>query len=454
LFIDSLRKFGSNTAIVTDKGERLTYTELADEIDKFAQEIGDEAKLVVVEAKNEIQPLIAYLAALRGGHPVILLADGATDNSSQILDVFKPDILFKKNQDDQWALHFLENASKEKLNPELCVLLSTSGTTGSAKLVRLSKLNIHSNAESIAKYLDINSSHKVPTTLPFQYSFGMSIINSHLSVGACLLLTDKSISDNAFWRLFTEESATSLYGVPYTYELLDKIDFVNKDLPSLKYLAQAGGRLSQELVLKFLNWSEKNNKELFVMYGQTEASPRIAYVPSKDLKYNTDCIGLPIPGGDLSIIDENGIEIQDIHTPGELVYSGPNVMMGYAYSKEDLSLGCTLSSLKTGDLACRNENGMFKIVGRMNRFSKIYGLRISLDEVEQYLESVGVKAIVNGNDTHLIVATLNVGESDNIIKLLQKKLSLNASALYVKELDEYPLLKSGKIDYKQLMSYV
>ncbi|MGF1732231.1 AMP-binding protein [Photobacterium kasasachensis] len=454
MFVDTLRHYGDLPAIVTDTGLTLSYGELADKVDAFADSLGSHRQLLIVETLNELHPLIAYLGALRARHPVILVAAGSTEKDTNILDTFNPFAVYRQTPIGSWTLEKNPKYKKVQLHPDLCVLLSTSGTTGSAKLVRLSQENIEANARSIAQYLELDTRQTAITTLPFHYSFGMSVINSHLAVGATLLLTERSVSEPGFWAFFREEQATSLYGVPYTFELLERIRFRDTQFPSLQYIAQAGGRLSTNIITQYLGWGEQQRKRLIVMYGQTEASPRMAYVPPHELKQNRDCIGIAIPGGHFSLIDEQEKEIHDPEQSGELVYKGPNVMMGYATSPCDLTKGNELELLRTGDLACRNAAGLYRIVGRMNRFCKLYGLRISLDEVELFLQKSGFSTVVVGNDSALLIATLQKHSSSAIINVLTKRYQLGTNAFIVKEMDEYPLLPSGKVDNRSLTSLI
>lgn len=470
MFVDTLRRHGDLPAIITDTGSKLSYSELADQVDAFAHDLGSRRQLLIIETLNEVSPLIAYLGAVRARHPVILVAPGATTKDTNILDTFAPYAIYRQNSINQqdstgqqdnsdqhgyisnWTLELNPEHREVALHPDLSVLLSTSGTTGSAKLVRLSQSNIDSNARSIAQYLELDTHQKAITTLPFHYSFGMSVINSHLAVGATVLLTEHSVSQQAFWAFFRQAEATSLYGVPYTFELMERMGFRDKLFPSLQYIAQAGGRLSTDIITHYLGWAEQQQKRLFVMYGQTEASPRMAYVPPEQLQQNRDCIGIPIPGGSFKLIDQQGEEIGGPEQSGELVYQGPNVMMGYATCPQDLAKGKEVKLLHTGDLASRNSAGLYRIVGRMSRFCKLFGLRISLDEVELFLQQSGFTTVVVGNDSALLIATLQKKSTPAIVEALTSRYQLGSSAFIVREMEEYPLLPSGKVDNRTLLS--
>jgi acyl-CoA synthetase (AMP-forming)/AMP-acid ligase II/acyl carrier protein len=453
LFVDDFVRYGNRTALLTAQGERLTYHELARRIREVADTLAGERRLLAVESRNEISSLIAYLAALQARQPVLLLEDGATERDSRIVDTFHPQAIFRPAADGAGQFHALPRNRTVSLHPDLCVLLSTSGSTGSPKLVRLSHENIRSNARAIAHYLGITTGERAVTTLPFHYSFGMSVVNSHLAVGATLLLTDDSVTRNEFWEFFSAAGATSFSGVPYTFEMLERIGFRDRDYPTLRHIAQAGGRLPRDLVVEYAEWGRRKGVRLWVMYGQTEASPRMAYVPPDQVLENPECIGVPIPGGQFQLADTDGKAITADGEPGELVYRGPNVMLGYAREAADLGRGRDIQELRTGDLACRKANGLYYIVGRQSRFSKLFGLRISHDELEEFLRSQGFRAIVCGNDRLIVVATLDRAQSESIAARLSRRYPLAPGAIQVIELDEYPTLPSGKFDYQKVIGW-
>lgn len=444
-----LEEFGNATALVTEQGERMSYAELASRADEFAARLGRTRRLLLIEAVNEIEPLVAYLGALRGGHPVLLAAEGTQAKDAHIATIYRPDARFAR-VGDSWVLEI--NAKPDRnFHPDLAVLLSTSGSTGSAKLVRLSHRAIDANAGSIARYLDLSSDDRAITSLPFHYSYGLSIINSHLSVGATLLLTDRSVIDPEFWTFFAAERGTSLAGVPYTYDLLDRSGFMDRELPSLRTLTQAGGRMAPTNVLRYLHWAESRNVRLFIMYGQTEATARMAYVPPALLAENSDCVGVAIPGGLFRLLDERGGEIDEPDVDGELVYLGPNVMMGYAEQESDLARGPELDALHTGDIAQWTQQGLIRIVGRKSRFCKFFGLRISLDEVEAAMREFGAPGVAAGDDQIIAVVARAPAISAELPESLAARFRLNADIFEAWTLDEMPTLASGKVDYRSLL---
>ncbi len=260
----------------------------------------------------------------------------------------------------------------------------------------------------------------------------------------------KSILDPGFIHDLRDNRCTNIPGVPYSFELFEKIGFRDQRLPHLRLMTVAGGRLPADLVRLYSDYLAQNGGELFVMYGQTEATARIAFVPPHLLNDNPDSIGLAIPNGVLGLVDEDGREIRMADTPGELVYRGPNVMMGYAASRADLNRGAELAELKTGDLAVRNRDGLYRVVGRRSRMSKIAGLRIGHDALEQALSLKGIQAAVFGDDQSIVAMYTSAHSEDAVRKTLIETSGLTAMHVAVSRQDKLPRLASGKIDYQQL----
>lgn len=446
-FWDNLQSFGQNTALVLKGDVPVSYADLARLADEFAERLPPGRQLMVLQACNSLEAITAYLGCMRHRHPVILLGPEALKDK-RIVNVFQPNFLYH-HEHDGWHLEHL-NPEPADCSQDLAVLLSTSGTTGDPKLVRLSQTNIDSNARSIATYLELDADERAITTLHFYYSYGMAVMNSHLSVGARIVLTDESIVSDGFWTLFQSCRATSLALVPYQFEYLDRIDFRNMDLPSLGYITQAGGRLSADKIETYGRLAQARRWRLFVMYGQTEASPRISYVPPEDLLDNLDAIGRPVPGGEIVLLDESGCEIAGSDKVGELVYRGPNVMLGYAETRGDLANPRLVTELRTGDLAERKANGYFKIVGRLKRFIKLYGLRINLDDVEVFLSAKGNRFYCSGTDELLVVFHVEAVDEARVVSALASKYNIRKFQIALRQLPEMPLMPSGKVDYAKL----
>ncbi|MCO4276579.1 AMP-binding protein [Pseudarthrobacter sp. HLT3-5] len=443
-FAANLANYGDRTAVATSNGV-LTYRELADRVEEVGRRLGSERRLVALTAGNDVESLVGYLAAMAAGHPLILLPADKPAALESLVAAYDPDVILS-SANGRTVLEERRPGTGHTLHPDLALLLSTSGSTGSPKLVRLSYENLQANAESIAEYLGITEYDRAMTTLPMSYCYGLSVINSHLLRGASLVLTDLSVVDPCFWDLFHREGATSFAAVPYTFELLERVGFAAMNLPRLRYVTQAGGRLGPDLVRRYAELGARSGWDLFVMYGQTEATARMAYLPPRLAGTAPGAIGIPIPGGAFRIDPVPGLE------HGELVYSGPNVMLGYAQTPEDLGLGRTVDELRTGDLARQNADGLYEVVGRRSRFVKIVGLRVDLGQVERILADLGIQAASAGTDQGLVVAV--EGEHDTALlgKILPQGIGLPRAALHVQAVPELPRLASGKLDYPAVLA--
>ncbi|MGX8910014.1 AMP-binding protein [Streptomyces netropsis] len=449
-FAHDLATHGDRTALITPDGE-VSYRELAARVAATARRLGRDRRLVLLTGANTAEALVFYLAALTAGHPLLLVPGDSAETVRSLVAAYDPDIVVRP-ADGERAIHERRAGSAHVLHPDLALLLSTSGSTGSPKLVRLSHENLRANAESIAAYLDIRDSDRAATTLPMHYCYGLSVLNSHLLRGAGLILTDLSVADPRFWDLFRAHRGSTFAGVPYTFDLLDRVGFADMRLPHLRYITQAGGRLAPERVTHYAALGRRAGWDLFVMYGQTEATARMAYLPPGLAAAHPRAIGVPIPGGSFRLRPLADQTFDHADPPGdgigELVYSGPNVMLGYAESPADLRLGRTVRELRTGDLARRTDDGLYEVVGRSSRFVKILGLRVDPQRVEAMLERHGVTAYCTGDDEELVVAVADDVDTGQVRRLAAGACGLPARAVRVCVLAELPRLASGKPDYR------
>ncbi|MFF3319837.1 AMP-binding protein [Streptomyces sp. NPDC003035] len=455
-FATGLASHGDRTAVLTADGA-VSYRELAARVESVAERLGPVRRLVLLVAANTLDALVVHLAALSSGHPLLLVPGDHPDAVRSLVDAYDPDVVARPGDDvtrpgdgvtgPGWVLDERRDGTAHDLHPDLALLLSTSGSTGSPKLVRLSHDNLQSNAESIAQYLGIRTTDVAATTLPLHYCYGLSVVHSHLLRGAGLLLTDLSVSDSCFWERFTAARATTFAGVPYTFDLLDRIGFASMDLPQLRYVTQAGGRLAPDRVARYAALGRVRGWDLFVMYGQTEATARMAYLPPALAESRPDAVGVPVPGGSFRLRPLAEWPGEDT---GELLYSGPNVMLGYAESPRDLGLGRTLDELPTGDVARLAADGLYEVIGRSSRFAKILGLRIDPQQVEAVLGAEGIAAACVGGDDELLVAV--EGDTGTLLPAPVRRrvtglCGLPARAVRVGVLPELPRLTTGKIDY-------
>ena len=344
-----------------------------------------------------------------------------------------------------------------ELHADLAVLLTTSGSTGSPKFVRLSRRNVKSNAAAIAKSLSLTPMDRGVTSLPPFYSFGMSILTSHAAAGSPVVITTSSVIEPGFWSAMADYHVTLLPGVPQTYQMLRRLHFSQRqlpNLPSLRGLMQAGGRLDTAIVNEFADSMAAHGGEFFVMYGQTEAAPRIACLPPRDLAAKLGSAGIALEGGRIEIRDPEHPDAGPIDTlqTGEVFYIGPNVMMGYAESRADLMHGDIVGGvLATGDIGYLDNDGFLFLTGRSKRIAKIAGLRISLDEVEGWVAHLAPVAAVEGTEGTLVVYTahrdidLKAASRD-----LARRLRVPPRNVRVQPIAALPLLASGKVDFRGL----
>jgi acyl-coenzyme A synthetase/AMP-(fatty) acid ligase len=444
---ESFSQFHDQLAIITENELSISYRQLDELIDVFQSRFSLGRGVALIECENSLNSIVAYLSALRAGCPVILIGSKQPEVSKTLLAQFSA--LYYVDTAANIVTTY-ESAANVQLHPDLALILSTSGSTGTAKSIRLSYRALEANAKSIVEYLAINSADRAPTTLPMNYSYGLSVINSHLLAGGSLVLTQKSVAEPEFWQLFDKYHCTSFAGVPHSYALIEKSGMKTSERPTLRYATQAGGRLEPSRVKELIEQSTKEGWQFFVMYGQTEATARMAYLPPDLALENLHCIGIPIPGGTFRLINDQGHEIKDSEETGELVYTGDNIMMGYALSAKDLSLGYDLTELHTGDLARRTSNGLYYIVGRKKRFVKLYGLRISLDSVDGWLVDHGYSAVSTGNNDNLWILTTNATSVPIIRTAVADWLGLPLASINIGVVETIPRKANGKIDFSEV----
>ncbi len=456
----------SHPFAIDDNGETHSYSELADSISRFAKLL-EPRQLVFMLCENSIGSLVGIPSMIQNNVvPLLLHRELNIDFLEGLIELYKPKYLYApidmRSKFSDWTMILEEfgyvllekmNVESSHLHDDLAMLLTTSGSTGSPKLVRLSYTNLISNATAIANYLKIKSTDRPITTLPMNYSYGLSVINSHLLSGSTIVLTKSTIVEKNFWDVFQTHEATTLNGVPQTFELLKKMRFFRMTIPSLKTITQAGGRLSESTTKELINYCTERGIDFFSMYGQTEASPRISYVPPAQIKRKIGSIGVPIPGGEMSLIDDKGSLVTVENESGELCYRGPNVFLGYAQSLSDLSKGDqSMGLLRTGDIAYRDSEGFYFISGRKNRFLKIFGIRINLDDLEKLMSNWDGESVCTGVEDMVEIFTTSSVDLPLIVDELAQVTGLNRAAFRAYSVKVIPRNSSGKILYSDLKS--
>jgi acyl-CoA synthetase (AMP-forming)/AMP-acid ligase II len=447
-FLSSLERFSGRSCLLVPGSAALTYRELLARADALAGELGPDRKLVFIEGRRCAASVAAYVGCLRAGHVVHLIDPEKESANESLVAKFEPNVVIRCGGFDSTIDPVHDGIVK--LHPELAVLLTTSGSTGAQRLVKLSYANVQSNTEAIIEYLEMTEDDRAISALNLHYSFGLSILNSHLATGGSIVLTDLSIRDGQFWALVASERVTSFSGVPYSFELLDQLGIELGRYPALRVVTQAGGRLAPKLVRKFARLGSEQGWKFYVMYGQTEASPRMAYLPPSLAYDNPDCIGVAIPGGRFQIAAEDGRLSEEAELEGELVYSGPNVMIGYASSRADLETKETIPELFTGDLAVKSPNGLFRIVGRKARFVKPLGIRVSLDDLETSLSGSSLRSAAIGLEESIVIFVEQLPSDPDLLGKLAGEFGLPESTFQWRVVPRIPVLGAGKTDYKSL----
>lgn len=456
MFLDLDKKPKDKVAVIDDSDEQLTYGELCDFAKEFKRQL-PKRSLIFLMAENCNGSLLGYIACLSNGIvPLILSAKTEEGLYVTLRDLYQPEYLWapeemmvKLGYEKVFEAHgyaLLKTGDPPvAMHPDLALLLPTSGSTGSPKLVRHSLHNIEANADNVRRLFQMDGTEKAMAILPMHYTMGLSVIASHLLAGATLLLSGRSLLDKGFWTMLKE--ATSFTGVPYSYELLMKMRFTRMDLPNLQIITQGGGKLTEEMFKALAQYANDKGKKFIATYGQSECTARMAYLPAELALEKTCSIGMAEPGGQLSIIDADGNETFEGEAIGEMVYRGENVTLGYANSREDLLKGDENHGvMHTGDLARRDADGCYFIVGRLKRFLKIFGLRIGLDEVENLIKSeYGIDCYCKGNDEKLVVLVTKPDVAEQLPAFIEEKTHLFHKNIEIQLVDAILRNEAGKV---------
>lgn len=266
---------------------------------------------------------------------------------------------------------------------DLAALMFTSGSTGRPRGVMVSHRNVIANTNSIVKYLGLTADDRVMAVLPFHYCFGASLLHTHLRVGGSVVIDSRFMYPEKVLQRMQETACTGLAGVPSHFQiLLRKSSLAKMRFPHLRYAQQAGGHLAPAFITELCQALPQT--QVFVMYGQTEATARLSYLPPELLDTKLGSVGTGIPGVTLSVLDESGNRVQPGQT-GEIVAEGENVTLGYWRDEEETTHHFRNGKLYTGDLATVDRDGFIFIVDRAKDFLKCGGKRVSCRHVENIL---------------------------------------------------------------------
>ena len=456
MFLALDRKERQRIAAIDDSGQHITYGEICDFIPRFAR-FFSQRSLIFILSENRIGSMLGYVAAL-SNHIVPLIISATTERGlfNHLYDLYQPEFLWLPQEKvealegkvvfSSWGYSLVKTGNAATpMYEDLSLLLPTSGSTGSPKLVRHSYRNIEANADNVRRLFKLDGSEKAMAILPMHYTMGLSVITSHLLAGSVLLLSGRSLLDKGFWTMLKE--ATSFTGVPYSYEILSKLRFTRMDLPNLKVFSQGGGKLTEAMWNSLARYAHDTGKQFIATYGQSECTARMAYLPAELAMEKVCSIGIAEPGGQLSVVDENGNETFEGEAQGEMVYRGENVTLGYASCRGDLLKGDeNYGVMHTGDVARRDADGCYFIIGRLKRFLKIFGLRISLDEVEQMIKAeYRTDCFCKGDDEKLVILVTDAYLQEVLPSFIEEKTHLFHQRIEVRLVKEILRNEAGKI---------
>ncbi len=450
------------TAIRDDSGYSLTYGDVCRTIGEFAA-LSLPRCVVFCLCESCAGSLIGYMAFENNGQvPLLLSAKLDTALREGLDETYRPSYYWLPEEKAAeiggevqyraygYALCKTAHAPYP-LNDALSLLITTSGSTGSPKLVRHKYGNIEANAENVAKAFSWSVDEIGICDLPMNYTMGLNVINSHLVVGATVLMVKANLMDPAFWDFIKEQGGTSFCGVPFSYEIMRRIGFDKMDLPCLTTLAEGGGKLTDKMFRWLADFCQRSGKRFCATFGTSETSARMAFLDPALATEKTGSIGKAIPNGELFLLDEAAND--DGTVTGELAYRGPNVTMGYAVCREDLQKGDEFcGEYHTGDIAKRDAEGYYYIIGRKGRFLKLFGLRVSLDETERLLRTQypGAEIVCAGDDKRMTIFTTDAALQGEIVPFISAKTNLHNSAFRVFVINEIPRNDYGKVKFAEL----
>ena len=445
-------------AIIDEDGSELSYNFLKSKILDF-KKLFQSRGLVFLDADNDFFSLSVYCACLELNLPIALIDNFQTLNDDKsLINSYLPKYIFTKKELIHESYEKQDNSDNYNmyvyikkfisLSNKISLLISTSGTLSNKKFVILSKKNLITNTDQIIDYLKITNKDVTITTLPFSYSYGLSIINTHIFKRSKIVLNNLSVIERDFHNKVNKFKVSSFGGVPFTYTILNKINFFKKELPYLRYVTQAGGKIKDQDFINVYEATSKKNIKFFIMYGQTEASPRISYVPYKHLPEKKNSIGIAVKNSKLKILNKKGTVLKKSFTEGEIIFNGKNIFIGYSNSYLDLkNKKKEIHTLLTGDIGYFDDDGFFYVSGRKKRIIKIFGQRINLDQIDRHLNKK-FKCYSMEYKDKLIVYTENKSSNEKIYKYLNQIVNLNKNYITVQYINSFEKNANGKIIYK------
>jgi len=442
---------------VIEKKKKYSFKQIFDLSDRYFKEV-ESRSLILIQADRDIDTILSYIGSLRKDSvPFLVDSNLSIKSLSILLEKYKPDYLIHKNNQKFKNYDFYKKIGKKnffkikeknliKLNDKLCIIMPTSGSMGDTKCVRISKDNITYVTKSIVKYLMMDNYRVSISSLPFNYIYGLSVFNCSLESRSKFVVSNSSWIERNFWNDVEFHKVTDLSGVPFMFQTLKRLNISKKILSNLKCVNQAGGRLEPNLTEFFVDFFQSKNINFYTMYGATEASPRISFVPPEKAKEKIGSVGIPIDIG--KVYTDNN----DKKSLGEIIYEGKNVCMGYAFTRHELTLNdVNKGILKTGDVGYIDKDGYITITGRKKRFVKIYGISVNLDKIESELKKITEDLAVIGKDDLILILLGNSFKNQNELKKeLKNNINFPFRAIKIKNVSTIYKNSSNKLDYARM----
>jgi long-chain acyl-CoA synthetase len=473
-------------SFIVDDRESCSFPEFVKNLEKVSSAISDQygsRKKFLLVADNTPFFVISYFSILSSGN-IAVLVDTKINRTDlqQILDTCSPSGVFVQDkyrtlfEGSEFSLHdetsiqeiqnetFLINPPSNVDEDDIAVIIYTSGSTGTKKGVMLTHKNLVANTESILGYLKLTASDRIGALLPLFYCYGASLLHTHTRVGGSIVLNQQPFLGSVIADI-NDYQCTGFAGVPSTYQILiNKTSFLKEKFPTLRYLTQAGGQLPN----KYIKMLSENfaDKQVFIMYGATEATARLSYLPPAFLTTKMGSIGKGIPGVTLAVLNEQGLPVKPSEI-GEITAKGDNIMKGYYQDPEGTAAVLKNGWLYTGDLATVDEDGFIYVVGRSKNVIKSGGYRISPHEIEKVILSfekvkgcvvIGIPHEIMGEAiVAVILGSDTAGTHDlkrEIHTLCNQQLPSYKVPKKIIFVDEFPLNSSNKVDLIRLKEII
>lgn len=444
----------SYVAIADDRGNQVTYKELAEKAVEISRYVNTRSLIFVLCDHHSETLAFIYKILYLNIVPLLLPQDMDIELAVRLLERYQPQYIYCNRNHTLSGMYgctmeFREHALYRTeapdcpVHPDVALLLSTSGTTGSAKLVKISYDNLYDNAKYGCIHLGIQSGQKALSPLPFHYAYGISFCVWHWHCGATVLTTEKPVISREFQEFYIRERVNNFAATPYTYQILQKLQFWSPEkLDALHFAISSGAQMTEKEQRALISVMKE---KFWIGYGQTECIGILLGTNFNENDIKIGSVGRPF---------DNVKVIKDAET-GEMLIESRCVCMGYANTREEIAYGdVNQGLLHTGDVFRQDEEGYIYLMGRLKRYVKVLGKRVSLDDLADYLgnQYPCAEFACTGTDNHICIyhTKLEKDLEDKIRTLLDRNLNIPSKFVFCYALDRLPRESSGKIAYSRL----